>query len=114
MHNGSTSTFSAADGPVQRGVHQVGESLHSTIDRVSAPAHGAVHRASASAHQAVDRLAGGVAAAAGQVDRRLGRVRDTPEQLLACARGYVAARPLKAVAAALALGWLVGRLGARR
>lgn len=101
-------------GQLQRGLQQAGDNLHAGIDRVAQPVHQAVSRASASAHQTVDRMAGGVAEAAQRFDERLDRVRATPNHALACARDYVAARPLKAVAAALALGWLLGRIGAQR
>ncbi|WP_326533946.1 hypothetical protein [Pseudorhodoferax sp.] len=115
MHNDNDAFSPAPDtGKLQRGVQQVGDNLHSTIDRVAQPVHGAVERASASAHQAVDRLASGVADAAQRVDERLDQARATPNHAVACAREYVAARPLKAVAAALALGWLLGRIGAYR
>lgn len=100
-------------GTLQRGVKQVGESLHSTIDRVAEPALGAVERVSNTAHETVNRVANKVTAAAERLDSRLERARGTPNHLVDCTRDYVASRPLKAVAAALALGWLLGRLGAR-
>lgn len=110
------SDFSNApeSGTLRRGVQQVGENLHSTIDKVAQPVHGAVERASATAHQTVDRVASGVAGAAQRFDAQLERARATPNHAVECARDYVAARPLKAVAAALALGWLIGRIGAYR
>lgn len=115
MQNDNEALNASADtGKLQRGVQQVGDNLHETIDRVAQPVRGAVERASVSAHETVDRLASGVAGAAQRVDDRLSQARATPNQAVASAREYVAARPLKAVAAALALGWLLGRIGAYR
>ena len=115
MHNDTPAfTPSLDDGKLQRGVHEVGDNLHSTIDRVAQPVHHAVDRASAGAHQTVDRMASGVAGAAQRLDQRMDRVRAAPNQLVEGACEYVAARPLKAVAAALAIGWLLGRTGAHR
>ncbi|CAN7583395.1 hypothetical protein LJR039_004195 [Pseudorhodoferax sp. LjRoot39] len=104
----------SADGTLQRGIHRVGDSLHGGIDKVVDPVHGVVERASASAHQAVDRLASGVASAAQNLDERLDKARATPRHAVDCARDYVAARPLKAVALAFAVGWVWGRIGANR
>lgn len=101
-------------GKLQRGVQQVGDSLHSTIDRVAQPVLGAVDRASSTAHETVDRLASGVAGAAQRVDQRLHQARATPNHAVESARDYVAARPLKAVGAAFLVGWLLGRIGAHR
>lgn len=115
MHNDTPAfTPSLDDGKLQRGVHEVGENLHSTIDRVAQPVHHVVERVSAGAHQTVDRVASGMAGAAQRLDHRIDRVRAAPNQLLEGACEYVAARPLKAVATALVIGWLLGRTGAHR
>lgn len=116
MYNGTTSTTSGfdsdttADGAVQRGVQQVGERLHDTIERVAEPVRGAVDRASSGAHKAVDKMASGVHTAAEKVDEQARRVRVMPDQAMEQARDCVRGRPLQAVGAALALGWLLGRL----
>lgn len=115
MHHGTEHPTSTTDtGKLERGLHQAGEGLHSTIERVVQPVHGAVERASATAHETVDRLTDGVAGAAQRVDARLEQIRATPNQALDSARAYVAERPLQSVALALAVGWLWGRLGAYR
>lgn len=115
MHNDNAAFNPSLDeGKLQRGLHEVGENLHSTIDRVAQPVHHALDRASAGAHQTVDRMASGVAGAAQRLDQRIDRVRAAPNQLLEGACAYVAARPLKAVATALVVGWILGRTGAHR
>jgi ElaB/YqjD/DUF883 family membrane-anchored ribosome-binding protein len=99
---------------LQRGVQQVGDTLHATIDRVAEPVQGVVERAASAAHDTVERVAGGVQGAAERLDERLARARATPNEAVACARDYVVARPLQAVAIAFGVGWLLGRIGADR
>ena len=95
-------------------VRQVGDTLHNTIDKVAEPARSAVNRASSSAHEGVDRMASTVQAAADKVDQRARHVREMPHQAADHARDYVRNRPLQALGAAFAIGWLLGRLGAYR
>lgn len=106
----------AQDGALERGVRQVGDTLHGAIEKVADPVYGAVHRASSSAHEGVDRVASSVQAAASKVDEHARRVRDTvldiPHQAAEQARDQVRHRPLQAVALAFAVGWVIGRLGA--
>lgn len=124
MQNGTSYTVgsstplsaSAEDGTLQRGVRQVGDSLHGTIEKVAEPVHSAVNRASTSAHEGIEKVASTVQAAASRVDQQARRVRDTvrdiPHQAADQARDYVRIRPLQAVGIAFAVGWLFGRLGA--
>lgn len=116
MHNGSTQAQEgiAQDGALQRGVRQVGDSLHDSIEKVTEPAHSAVNRVSSSAHEGVDKMASTVQAAAGKVDQQARRVREIPHQAADHARDYVRNRPLQAMGAAFAIGWVLGRLGAYR
>lgn len=114
MYDDTDAGSALESGRLQRGLQQAGDNLHATIERVAQPVQQAVNRASASAHETVDRMADGVAGAAQRLDARLDRVRATPNHALECARDYVAARPFKALATALAVGWLLGRLGAHR
>lgn len=116
MHNGTTQPQEsiAQDGTLQRSVRQVGDTLHDTIEKVAEPAHSAVNRVSSSAHQGVDKVASTVQAAAGKVDQQARRVREIPHQAADHARDYVRIRPLQAIGAAFAIGWLMGRLGAHR
>ncbi|KQP22995.1 YqjD family protein [Pseudorhodoferax sp. Leaf267] len=120
MHNGTTSTLEgiAQDGTLQRGVRQVGDTLHDTIDKVAEPVQSAVNRVSNTAHESVNKVANSVRSAASRVDEQARRVRDTvrelPHQAADHARDYVRIRPLQAIGAAFVMGWLIGRLGAYR
>lgn len=116
MYNGTTQPHEtiAPDGTLQRSMRQVGDTLHDTIDKVAEPARSAVNRVSSSAHEGVDKMASTVQAAAGKVDQQARRVREIPHQAADHARDYVRNRPLQAMGAAFAIGWLLGRLGAYR
>ncbi len=118
MHNGSTTAplhpAGDAGGALQRGVQQAGDSLHSTIEKVTQPVQAAVGKAAAGAHETVDRVAEGVQAAAAKVDDQTRRLQQMPHRAADHARDYVRSRPLQTVALAAALGWLWGRLGAHR
>jgi len=115
MQNGSVYSDPTLNGSsVQRGVQQVGDTLHSTIDKVAEPVRGAVDRASATAHQTVDKVTSGVNSAAEKVDTHARRLTEAPHRAVDHTREYIRGRPLQAVAGALALGWLIGRLGAYR
>jgi ElaB/YqjD/DUF883 family membrane-anchored ribosome-binding protein len=98
----ASSGNSANDNPLQRGVESAGAALHSGIDKVTEPARNAVDRASSAAHQGVDKLTGGAS-----------HVADAPGRALEASRSWVQERPLEAVGAALALGFILGRLTAR-
>jgi ElaB/YqjD/DUF883 family membrane-anchored ribosome-binding protein len=99
------------DGTALRGVQQVGDTLHNTIDRVATPVKDVLDRASSTAHQTVDRVASGMHSAAEKVDAQTRRARQLPNDVLESAREHVRAQPLQTVALAAALGWLFGRLG---
>lgn len=103
----------ASDNPIQRGVESAGAALHTGIDKVAEPARNAVERASSAAHQGVDKLAGGASHVA---DRFAGQTRlasEAPGRVLEVSKSWVQERPLEAVGAALALGFILGRLTAR-
>lgn len=111
-------TVDTGNGPsgsaVQRSVDSAGAALHSTIDKVADPARNTVERVSTAAHATVDKLAGGAAHAAERLSEQTRRVAEAPARALDCSKSWVENRPLEAVAAALAIGFILGRLTARR
>ncbi len=104
---------SGAGNAVQRGVDSAGAALHSTIDKVADPARSTVDRASAAAHETVDKLASDASHAAERFAGQARCLSEMPGRTLECSRSWVRDRPLEAVGAALALGFLLGRLTAR-
>jgi ElaB/YqjD/DUF883 family membrane-anchored ribosome-binding protein len=98
---------------VQRSVDSAGAALHSTIDKVADPARNTVDRVSTAAHATVDKLAGSAAHVAERFSDQTRRVAEAPARALDCSKSWVQERPLEAVGAALAIGFILGRLTAR-
>ncbi len=78
----------AAAGPTLSSVAKMASAAHSTVDKLAS-----------SASHVADRFAG---------DAR--RVKDAPSEALAYSKSWVQNKPLEAVGAALAIGFLIGRL----
>lgn len=108
-----TTASTATGNPVQRGVESAGAALHSGIDKVADPARSAVDRASAAAHQGVDKLAGTATNVADRFADQTRRISEAPAHALDVSKSWVQERPLEAVGAALAIGFILGRLTAR-
>ncbi len=100
-------------GAVQRRVDSAGAALHSGIDKVADPARSAVDRLTSSAHETVDKITSTANNTADRVADQTRRFTDVPLQALDTSRSWVKERPLEAVAAALAFGFVFGRLTAR-
>jgi ElaB/YqjD/DUF883 family membrane-anchored ribosome-binding protein len=98
---------------VQRGVESAGAALHSGIDKVADPARQAVDRLSSSAHETVDKIASSASHTADRFSEQTRRLTDAPARALDCSKSWVQDRPLEAVGAALALGFILGRLTSR-
>ena len=104
---------STADNSVLRGVETAGAALHSGIDKVADPARNAVDRATQAAHQGVDKLAGTATHVADRFAEQTRFVTEAPSRALETSKSWVQEKPLEAVGAALALGFILGRLTAR-
>ncbi|MBI2729126.1 MAG: hypothetical protein HYX42_23050 [Polaromonas sp.] len=99
-----------AAGVVQRRVDSAGAALHSGIDKVADPARSAVDRLTTSAHETVDKLASTANNTADRVVSKTRYYTDAPARALETSKSWVQERPLEAVAAALAFGFVLGRL----
>lgn len=108
--NASDTSTSAA---VQRGVDTAGSALHSTIDKVADPARNTLDRVATAAHETVDKLASNASHVADRFSEQANWVSETPNRVLGCSKSWVQDKPLEAVAGALALGFILGRLTAR-
>lgn len=98
---------------VQRGVDSAGAALHSTIDKMADPAKNTLDRVSSAAHETVDKLASDASHVADRFSDQARWVSEAPSRALDCSKSWVQERPLEAVGAALALGFIIGRLTAR-
>ena len=108
-HANSNSTVDA----VQRGVDTAGSALHSTIDKVADPARNTVDRVATAAHETVDKLASNASHVAERFSDQAQWVSQAPNRALEGSKTWVQDKPFEAVAAAVALGFLLGRLTAR-
>ena len=107
-----TDTFSAdtSDSPLVTGVVTATAALHSTIDKVTDPTLSSVSRLASVAHQTVDKLASSAGHVAEKFAEEARRVKQAPAQAVDYSKSWVQERPLEAVGAALAIGFLLGRL----
>lgn len=112
-NSGPGNTPFSAGNPVQRSVESAGVALHSTIDKVAEPTRNTVDRVSSAAHESVDKLASNASHAADQLSDQARWISEVPGRAVECSKSWVQERPLKAVGAALALGFILGRLTAR-
>ena len=113
MEKTSTYTDGNGAGAVQRGVESAGDALHSGIDKVVDPARHAIDSMSSTAHEAVDKLATSAGQTASRFADQTRRLTEAPAKALESSKSWVQEKPLEAVGAALALGFILGRLTAR-
>ena len=98
---------------VQRGVESAGDALHTTIDKVVDPARDAINSISSTAHEAVDKLATSAGHTASRLADQTRRLAEAPVKAVEYSKSWVQENPLESVGAALALGFILGRLTAR-
>lgn len=96
--------------PLQAGVDTASTALHSTIDKVVDPALSSVAKFADAAHQTVDKLASNASHVADRFANDARRVKAAPSEALEYSKSWVQEKPLEAVGAALAIGFLIGRL----
>jgi ElaB/YqjD/DUF883 family membrane-anchored ribosome-binding protein len=103
------------------GLNRAATSAHSAVDRVAERTAGSaenmatkvkpvIDRVASSAHQYVDKAVGVAVPTAEWLSERSQDLKDTQDRMIEDARQYVSANPLKAVAAALVAGLLIGRI----
>ena len=95
---------------IQRGVDAAGAAAHDGIDKVAEPAKDAVSRLTGAAHDTVDRLASGASSAADMFSEQTRRLNEASSKAVDFSKSWVQDKPLEAVAAALAIGYILGRL----
>lgn len=108
----STDTIDTPDAlkAVQRGVDSAGTALHNTIEKIAEPTRSGVDRAATVAHETVDKLAINASSAAEKISEKTRRLTDAPNRALESSKDWVKDEPVKAIGAALAIGFILGRL----
>ena len=94
-------------------VESAGASLHASIDNAARPLHSTVDRVSTAAHETVDKLANSASQVADRFSDQTRRVTEAPARAVDFSKSWVQERPLEAVGAALAVGFILGRLTSR-
>ena len=108
---GTTDYTSSADTP--RHGADTAAALHSTIDKVANPARNAVDGMSSAAHDTVDKIANGASQTVERFSEQTRRISEAPGRAMEVSRSWIQDRPLGALSAAVALGFIVGRLTGR-
>jgi ElaB/YqjD/DUF883 family membrane-anchored ribosome-binding protein len=90
------------------------DSFDSPDRSVGSPARRAVDRLSTSAHEKVDRLSGRASKLAAQIDAQTQRLAQAPARAWSYSKGSVQTHPVQAVAASVAVGFLLGWLAGGR
>lgn len=98
---------------VQRGVDTAGAALHNGINRVVEPARQAVDGMSNTAHKVVDKFASNASDTAQRFSEQTRYLAEAPARALETSKSWIQDQPLAAVGAALALGFIFGRLTSR-
>ena len=111
--NSLNSENTIAASSVKKNVSAAGSALHKGINKVVEPARNTVDRISSVAHEAVDKLTESANDAAERFSEQTRYVSEAPSRALGFSRSWVQDKPLEAIGAALALGFILGRLTAR-
>lgn len=106
--------FGETSGGLSRKVDDANSTVHHAIDRASSAAGPAVDQFAAGAHQATDRLALAANRAAASLETAADRLKATQARVLDSCSTYVREKPVTALGIAVASGFLLGLLAARR
>ena len=90
--------------------HAAVDSIAGAADEATRKAKPAIDRVAAVAHHAVDKAADAAAPAADWLSEQGRNLNATQKKLAADTTGYVSAHPLKAIAIAVAAGFLLSRI----
>ena len=92
------------------GAHSAVDSMAGAAEEAARKAKPAIDRVAAVAHQAVDKAAGAAAPTADWLAEQGESLNATQKKLVEDTCSYISAHPLKAVAIAVAAGFLISRL----
>ena len=101
------------DTPGNSPIDKAADQARTAADRVAAKATDVITSAKASVHETVNAVAGRANAATEWASDKVDAARQAPIDVIEAGAEYIKARPYAAVAVALAVGYLMGRLGRR-
>ncbi len=91
-------------------ISNMGDRAHQAVDKVADKAQPALERASTAAHRTIDKVVDAAVPAAEWATESGKQLATKSGELAEVCSTYVRARPLIAVAGAIAIGYLVGRI----
>ena len=106
---GSSANPSLAGTTAER-AQQGADRAHQTVDKVADRTGPVAERLSQAVHQTIDKVADKAAPAVEWAEQKTMELRDRSSKLAETCSTYVKAQPLVSVGAALAVGYLIGRL----
>ena len=110
MGGSRTGTGSTAN-PASAKIEDVAQTAHQTTDRIADKAASQVDRLSGTAHRAVNSAADAASSAAEWASAIPEQAKQVQTRLTEAASASIRERPIAIVAAALVVGYLLGRLG---
>ena len=96
--------------PASARLEDAAQTAHQATDKIADKAAGQVDRLSGTAHRAVDSAAGAASSAAEWASSLPEQAKQVQAQLTEAASASIRARPIVAVASAVLVGYLLGRL----
>ena len=106
----ASSTLTNANGTVTGMAERAHQTVDRLADRVADKTAPALEKARSGAHLTIDKVADGAACGAEWATENGKALANKSSEVTDAAADYVRARPLVAVAGALALGYLIGRI----
>lgn len=114
---GNNASHSGMSENADSSLHKASSSAHAAVDSIAVAADGAarkvmpaIDKVASMAHLAVDKAAGAAAPTADWLAEQGDSLHATQKKLVADTCGYVSAHPLKAIAIAVAAGFLLSRI----
>ena len=102
-----------AEMPRNSPVDTVAEQARTATDRIADKATDAISSVKASIHETVDNVADRANTATRWTSQKIDAVKQAPMDSLEAGAEYIRANPYRAVAIALAVGYVFGRIGRR-
>lgn len=102
-----------AEAPRNSPVDNVAEQARTATDRIADKATDAISSVKASIHETVDKVADRANTATQWTSDKIDAVKQAPIDSLEAGAEYIRANPYRAVAIALAVGYVFGRIGRR-
>ncbi len=110
LGGGSSTASGSLTNPINSKLDDAAQEAHKTTDKIADKATAQVDRSAEGVHRAVDSAAGVATTAAQWATANFEQAKQAQARLTDAASASIRARPIAAVAGALVVGYLIGRL----